>query len=68
MSLRRMTETEVHDGCNRQMSPRPKDGGKVCVCLCVSACVFYCLSVCLSVGGLVGLFSTVMLCILCLSI
>ncbi len=54
MSLRRMTETEGHDGCNRQMSPRPKDGGKVCVCLCVSTCVFYCLSVCLSVCRWVG--------------
>ena len=27
MSLRRMIETEGHDGCNRQRSPRPKDGG-----------------------------------------
>jgi len=54
MSLRRVTKTEGHDGYNRQMSPRPKDGGKVCVCLCVSTCVFYCLSVCLSVCRSVG--------------
>ena len=60
MSLRRMTETEGHDGCHRKMSPRAKIKTKVrcvSVCLCVSvylsiclpACLPACLSVCLSV-------------------
>ena len=56
MSQTDVPETDDRDGGPRrmqhQMSPRLKDGGKVCVCLCVSTCVFYCLSVCpLSEGG-----------------
>ena len=36
MSLRRMTATEGHAGCHRQMSPRPKVKTEVmCVCVCV---------------------------------
>ena len=50
MSLRRMTETEGHDGCHTQMSPGAKIKTEVrCVCLCVYVCVCVCVCVCLSV-------------------
>ena len=58
MSQTDVPETDDRDGGLGRMqqteSPRPKDGGKVCVCFCVSTCVFYCLSVCLSVCRWVG--------------
>ena len=56
-----------------QQTDVPKTQRRRCVCVCVlcvclRVCFTVCLCVCLSVGRLVGLFSTVMLCILCLSI